>query len=258
MENVRVGRDGAVATLTIHRPEKLNALDATTIAELDGAFRDLRSDDAVHVVIVTGAGDKAFVAGADIGELVRQTPLSGKETARRGQTLMRAIELFPKPVIAAVNGFALGGGCELALACHLRLAADTAVFGLPEVGLGIIPGYGGTQRLARLVGRGKAIELVLTGQRIGAEEAHRIGLVNRVVPLASLPAEARALADAILKNGQVAVRGALEAIQRGGEMPLDESMVLEANIFGVVAASDDMREGMNAFLEKRKPAFQNR
>jgi len=258
MQNVNVARDGAIATVTIQRPEKLNALDALTIRELGSAFDELCGDDGVHVVIVTGAGDKAFVAGADIGELARQTPLSGKATARIGQALMRAIELCPKPVIAAVNGFALGGGCELALACHLRVAADNAAFGLPEVGLGIIPGYGGTQRLARLVGRGKAIELVLTGQRIGADEALRIGLVNRVVPQAELAAAVRSLADAILKNGQIAVRGALEAIQRGCELPLDESMVLEANIFGVVASSDDMREGMQAFLEKRKPSFQNR
>jgi enoyl-CoA hydratase len=258
MQNLELGRDGAVATVTVRRPEKLNALDAATVGELGEAFATLAADDAAHVIIVTGAGEKAFVAGADIGELVRQTPLSGKATAQRGQALMRRIELCPKPVIAAVNGFALGGGCELALACHLRIASDNAAFGLPEVGLGIIPGYGGTQRLARLVGRGRAIEMVLTGQRIGAEEAHRIGLVNRVVPQSNLLAEARALADAILKNGQVAVRGALEAIQRGLDMPLDESFVLEANVFGVVASSDDMREGMTAFLEKRKPVFKNR
>jgi enoyl-CoA hydratase len=258
MQNLELARDGAVATVTVRRPEKLNALNAETIGELSAAFDALAADDGVQVIVVTGAGEKAFVAGADIGELVSQTPLSGKMTARRGQALMRRIELCPKPVIAAVNGFALGGGCELALACHLRIASDNAAFGLPEVGLGIIPGYGGTQRLARLVGRGKAIEMVLTGQRIGADEAHRIGLVNRVVPQASLLAEARALADAILKNGQVAVRGALEAIQHGLDMPLEESFVLEANVFGVVAASEDMREGMTAFLDKRKPVFKNR
>lgn len=258
MQNIMLERDGAVATVTLNRPDKLNALNAATLEELDGAFRELRGDDAVQAVIVTGAGEKAFVAGADIGELVKQTPGSGKETARRGQQILRAIELFPKPVVAAVNGFALGGGCELALACHMRLASDNASFGLPEVGLGIIPGYGGTQRLARLVGRGRAIEMTLTGQRIDAHEAHRIGLVNRVVPQASLRAEARSLCDAMLKNGPVAVRAALEAIQRGTEMPLDESMVLEANIFGVTIATEDYREGMNAFLEKRKPAFKNR
>jgi enoyl-CoA hydratase len=258
MQNIMLERDGAVATVTLNRPDKLNALNAATLEELDGAFRELRADDAVQAVIVTGAGEKAFVAGADIGELVKQTPGSGKETSRRGQQILRGIELFPKPVVAAVNGFALGGGCELALACHVRIASENASFGLPEVSLGIIPGYGGTQRLARLVGRGRAIEMTLTGQRIDAQEAHRIGLVNRVVPLASLRAEARALCDAMLKNGPVAVRAALEAIQRGTEMPPDESMVLEANIFGVTIATEDYREGMNAFLEKRKPAFKNR
>ncbi len=258
MQNLKLERDGAIATLTVNRPDKLNALNAATLQEMDGAFRDLADDDAVQIVIVTGAGEKAFVAGADIGELVHQTPVSGKANARRGQTLFRGIELFPKPVIAAVNGFALGGGCELALACHVRIASENALFGLPEVGLGIIPGYGGTQRLARLVGRGRAIELTLTGARIDAAEAYRIGLVNRVVPLAGLASEVRALCDAMLKNGPVAVRAALEAIQRGLDMPLDASMVLEANIFGVVSATEDMREGMTAFLEKRKPAFKNR
>jgi enoyl-CoA hydratase len=257
MPNVRVERAGAMAVVTIDRPDKLNALNADTLDELENALGLLAADEAVQVLVVTGAGEKAFVAGADIGELARQTPLTGKATARRGQTLFRAIELYPKPVVAAVNGFALGGGCELALACHIRLAAENASFGLPEVGLGIIPGYGGTQRLARLVGRGRAIEMTLTGARITAEEAYRIGLVNRVVPLAGLLDEARKLVEAITRNGPVAVRAALEAIQHGLDMSLDDGMVLEANIFGVVSATQDMREGLQAFMEKRKPVFRN-
>jgi enoyl-CoA hydratase len=258
MDNVLLTQDGAVATVTINRPDKLNALNAATLDELDSAFREIESSDATRAVIVTGSGEKAFVAGADIGELAQQTPLTGKLTARRGQDLFRRIELFPKPVVAAVNGFALGGGCELAMACHVRLASDNAQFGLPEVSLGIIPGYGGTQRLSRLVGRGRAIELTLTGQRIPAGEAHRIGLVNHVVPQASLLGEARELCDRMLRNGPLALSAALEAIQHGMEMTLDEGMRLEANVFGVVSASEDMREGLQAFLEKRKPDFKNR
>jgi enoyl-CoA hydratase len=175
MPNLLVQRDGAIATLTVNRPDKLNALNAATLDELDAALHDLRADEAVRGLIVTGAGEKAFVAGADIAELAKLDALSGRETSRRGQRICRDLELFPKPVVAAVNGFALGGGCELALACHVRVAAENAFFGLPEVGLGVIPGYGGTQRLARLVGRGRAIEMTLTGPRIGAEEAYRIG-----------------------------------------------------------------------------------
>jgi len=258
MPNVLLTRDGAVATVTIHRPDKLNALNAATLDELEATFAEIEATDALHAVILTGTGDKAFVAGADIGELAQQTPLSGKATARRGQRLFRAIEMFPKPVVAAVNGYALGGGCELALACHVRIAADNAQFGLPEVSLGIIPGYGGTQRLARLVGRGRAIELVLTGQRIPAEEALRIGLVNRVVPQGALLEETRKLVDAMLRNGPLAVRAALEVIRHGLEVPLEEGMVLEANAFGVLCASDDMREGLQAFLDKRKAAFRGR
>jgi len=257
MHNLLLERAGDVAVLTVNRPDKLNALNDATLDELEDALREVAHDENVMALVITGAGEKAFVAGADINELARQTPLSGKAMARRGQTLFRDIELFPKPVIAAVNGFALGGGCELALACHIRLASDNASFGLPEVSLGIIPGYGGTQRLARLVGRGRAIEMTLTGQRVGAEEALRIGLVNRVVKQASLLDEARNLAGVILKNGPVAVRAALEAIQHGLELPLEEGMVLEANIFGVVSATEDMREGLKAFLEKRKPSFKN-
>ena len=258
MQNLLLAREGAVATLTVNRPEKLNALDAATLSELGAAFRELEADADVQAVVLTGAGEKAFVAGADINELARQTPLSGKETSRRGQVLFRSIELFAKPVVAAVNGFALGGGCELALACHVRIASENASFGLPEVSLGIIPGYGGTQRLARHVGRGRAIEMTLTAQRISAEEAYRIGLVNRVVPSPKLLDEAKQLVGAMLKNGPVAVRAALEAIQHGLEMTLDEGLVLEANLFGVVSSTDDMHEGLKAFLEKRKPVFRNR
>lgn len=258
MGNVLLTQEGAVATVTINRPDKLNALNADTLDELESAFREIESTESTLAVIVTGAGDKAFVAGADINELARQTPLSGKATARRGQSLLRGIELFPKPVVAAVNGFALGGGCELALACHVRMAAENAQFGLPEVSLGIIPGYGGTQRLARLVGRGRAIELTLTGQRITAEEAYRIGLVNHVVPQASLLEETHKLIGTMLRNGPVALTSALEAIHHGLEMSLDEGMQLEANLFGVVSTTEDMREGLTAFLDKRKPTFKNR
>ena len=256
--NVRIDMDGNIAVVTIHRPEKLNALNSATLGDLQHAFDALRADDAVRAVIVTGAGEKAFVAGADIRELVGLGALTGKETARRGSALFRDIELFPRPVIAAVNGFALGGGCELALACHLRIAADTARFGLPEVSLGVIPGYGGTQRLARLVGRGRALELVLTGRPIDAPEAYRIGLANRVVAAAQLLEECKNLSRQILANGPVAVMAALEVIQRGIDLPLAEGLLLETNAFGVVCASQDKNEGMQAFLDKRKPQFHNR
>jgi enoyl-CoA hydratase len=255
MSHVLCTQDGAVATVTINRPDKLNALNAETLDALEAVFRDLGSNASVQAVIVTGAGEKAFVAGADIGELAKQRPLGGKATALRGQALFRRIELFPKPVVAAVNGFALGGGCELALCCHVRVASDNAQFGLPEVSLGVIPGYGGTQRLARLVGRGRAIELVLTGSRIPAEEAYRMGLVNRVVPQASLLEETHKLVGAMLRNGPLALSAALEVIHHGLETSMEEGMLLEANAFGVLCATDDMREGMQAFLEKRKAAF---
>jgi enoyl-CoA hydratase len=258
MPNLLLQRDGALVTLTVNRPDKLNALNAATLAELDAALRELHADDTVQALILTGAGEKAFVAGADIAELANLGPQSGRDMARRGQRLFRDLELFPKPVVAAVNGFALGGGCELALACHVRLASDNASFGLPEVSLGLIPGYGGTQRLARLVGRGRAIEMTLTGQRVTAEDAFRLGLVNRVVPQAALLEEARQLVGAMLKNGPVAVRAALEAIVQGTEMPLEQGLTLEANLFGLICASEDMTEGTAAFLEKRKPRFANR
>jgi enoyl-CoA hydratase len=209
----------------------------------------------VRGILVTGVGEKAFVAGADIAELSRMTPLEGIEVSRLGQRVFREIELSRKPVIAAVNGFALGGGCELALACHLRLASENARFGLPEVKLGIIPGYGGTLRLPRIVGKGRALELVLTGEMIDAQEAHRIGLVNRVFPRDTLLHEARILMQSILRNGPVALGMAIESTTRGMELPFEDGLAFESNLFGLLAATSDMREGMTAFLEKRPAAF---
>ncbi len=209
----------------------------------------------MRAVILTGAGGKAFVAGADIAELAEQTAITARPLALRGQRLMNAIEACPKPVVAAVNGFALGGGCELALACHLRTAADSAQFGLPEVTLGIIPGYGGTQRLPRIVGRGRALEMILTAQRVGAEEALRIGLVNRVFPAAQLLAETEKLVRRVLTMGPVAVRCALDAVNHGSDMPLQDGLNYEATFFGLLAGTGDCREGMRAFLDKRPPKF---
>jgi enoyl-CoA hydratase len=244
-----------VARITINRPDKLNALNATVIAELGDAVARIETDTAVRGVILTGAGPKAFVAGADISELVSQGPVDGKERSQLGQAVFRRLERCGKPVIAAVNGFALGGGCELAMACHLRLAAEHAKFGQPEVKLGIGPGYGGTARLPRLVGRGRALELLLTGGMIDAAEAYRIGLVNRVVPADRLIAESEGLLRTILENGPLAIRACLEAIDVGSEMSLDQALILEANHFGLLSATSDMREGTKAFLEKRKPVF---
>lgn len=250
-------RDG-VATITINRPDKLNALNDTVIDELGQAVGTVEADEAVKGLIMTGAGPKAFVAGADIAELSRQGPLDGKARALVGQTVFRRLERLGKPVIAAVNGFALGGGCELAMACHIRIASDRAKFGQPEVKLGIGPGYGGTVRLPRLVGRGRALELLLTGEVIDAPEAYRIGLVNRVVPGDRLLAEAEALLRTILANGPVAVRLCLEAVDTGLEIPSEEALKLEANTFGLLASTHDMREGMAAFLDKRPAAFRGR
>lgn len=252
---VHVSREDRIATVTIQRPEKLNALNPQVIDELGKAFRELRSDDEVRVVILTGAGDKAFVAGADIGVLAEMNPLSGVEVSRQGQVVFREIETFPRPVIAAVGGYALGGGCELALACHLRIASENARFGLPEVGLGIIPGYGGTIRLARLVGLGKALELTLTGGQVGAEEAERLGLVNAVVPREALLERAREMAGRIARNGPVAIQMALESIYHALDSTTAEALTHESSLFGILASTDDMKEGMGAFLEKRKPTF---
>jgi len=250
-------RDG-VCIITIDRPKVLNALNAQTVGEIGQAFEQARTDEAVKAVIVTGGGEKAFVAGADIRELATMTPITGKETAERGQRIFRAIETFPKPVIAAINGFALGGGCELALACHIRIASESAQLGLPEVTLGIIPGYGGTQRMTRLLGKGKALELICTGDRIGAAEAEKIGLVNRVVPADQLMATAEEMARKIASRGPLAVRAAIEAVMVGSDMGFDEGQVLEATLFGLLASTDDMKEGMAAFLEKRAAAFTGR
>jgi len=247
-----------VATITVNRPDKLNALDDATMGELDEAIDVVERRDDIGGVIVTGAGSKAFVAGADIQELSAQGPLDGRARARRGQAVLLRFERSRKPVIAAVNGFALGGGCELALACHIRIASANAKFGLPEVKLGIGPGYGGTQRLPRLIGAGRALQLILTGEMIDAEEAHRIGIVNRVVPRDALLAESDALLRRILANGPLAVALCIEAVQRGVGVTLEEGLSIEANHFGLLASTEDMREGMRAFLEKRAPRFSGR
>jgi enoyl-CoA hydratase len=247
-------RDGA-AIVTINRPDKLNALNAEVIAELGELAGRIRSDPAIQGLILTGAGPKAFVAGADIDELASQGPVDGKARALAGQRVFRSLEQCGKPVIAAVNGFALGGGCELAMACHLRVASDQARFGQPEVKLGIGPGYGGTVRLPRLVGRGRALELLLTGQMIDAQEAYRIGLVNRVVPADRLMAESEQLLQTILENGPLAVQACLEAVDAGLDVGLDDALLLEANLFGLLSGTADMREGTAAFGAKRKPVF---
>ncbi|HEU4401794.1 MAG TPA: enoyl-CoA hydratase-related protein [Candidatus Polarisedimenticolia bacterium] len=247
-----------IARLTINRPEKLNALDRATVDEIDRTVADAATDPAVGVLIVTGMGEKAFVAGADIQELAVQTPVEGEAYARAGQAVFSRLEGLGKPSLAAINGYALGGGLELALACTLRLAAETARLGLPEVTLGIIPGYGGTQRLSRLVGRGRALELILTGEAIDAREAHRIGLVNRVVPPADLLPATETLARLLLARGPVALRYALQAVYGGLEMSQAEGLRQEAALFGLACATEDMREGTRAFVEKRKPVFRAR
>jgi enoyl-CoA hydratase len=244
-----------IARVTINRPDKLNALNATVIAELDEAVDRIRDERAIQAVLLTGVGTKAFVAGADIGEIANQGAVAGQARSLAGQRMMRRLEQCGKPVVAAVNGFALGGGCELAMACHLRIASESARFGQPEVKLGIGPGYGGTVRLPRLVGRGRALELLLTGAMIDAQEAWRIGLVNRVVPADQLVPESERLLRTILENGPLAVRACLDLVDSGLEMPTDEALRLEAATFGLLSATADMREGTAAFLEKRKAGF---
>jgi len=244
-----------IARVTVNRPDKLNALNATVIRELGEAAARVEQEADIRGVILTGAGTKAFVAGADIAELAAQGPVEGRSRALAGQTAFHRLERCGKPVIAAVNGFALGGGCELAMACHLRVASETARFGQPEVKLGIGPGYGGTVRLPRLVGRGRALELLLTGGMIDAVEAYRIGLVNRVVPGDRLLAESEQLLRTMLENGPLALRACLEAVDAGLDMTVDGALQLEAGYFGLLSGTADMREGAQAFLEKRKPQF---
>ncbi len=254
-ENLKIADAGGIRTITINRPEKLNALNAATVAELDAAIADIAGDDAVNAVVITGAGEKAFVAGADISELAALGPVEAKEFALRGQAVFRRLERLTKPVIAAVNGYALGGGCELAMACHIRVAASNAVFGQPEVKLGLIPGYGGTQRLPRLIGRGRALEILLTGRNVSADEALGIGLANVVCEPAELEEVVGGILKAVLANGPLAVGHCLEAVNSGMDMGLEDACLLEATLFGVGAASEQMREGTRAFLERRKPEF---
>jgi enoyl-CoA hydratase len=257
-ENLLLDVKDQIARITFNRPSVLNALNFKTVKELGDCLDVLRHDDSVRVLILTGAGEKAFVAGADINELARQTALDGKDTALRGQGIFRRLETMGKPSIAAINGFALGGGCELALACTMRIASRTARLGQPEVKLGILPGYGGSQRLARLCGKGIAHELILTGDMIGAEEAFRIGLVNRVTEPGDLLSAAESIARKIVANAPLAVKYSIEAIERGTEIPLEEGLFLEATLFGLCCATEDMREGTRAFLEKRSAKFQGR
>jgi enoyl-CoA hydratase len=257
-DNLVLERADGVATVTVNRPKVLNALNTQTLDELRRTILALKHDAAVRCVILTGAGEKSFIAGADISELSVQSPTAGRELALRGQHVLDLVEHMGKPVIAAINGYALGGGCELAMACTIRLAADTARLGQPEINLGIIPGYAGTQRLARLVGRGRALELLLTGDQITAAEAHRLGLVNRVVPAGELMAEARKLAATLAAKAPMAIRYILDAVNRGLQMSFAEAQAYEATLFGLVASTDDMREGTRAFLEKRKPEFKGK
>ena len=253
-DHLTIAVEERIATLTVNRPDKLNALNAAVIQELGAAIDELRARDDVGGVILTGAG-RAFVAGADIAELTGLSAVVGRRLALRGQEVFRRFETSPKPVIAAVNGFALGGGCELAMSCHVRIAAEGAKFGQPEVKLGVIPGYGGTQRLARLVGKGRALQLVLTGEMIDAAEAYRIGLVNRVVPGDQLLGAARTMLQQMLANAPLALAACIDVVDRGLEIPLAEALALEATQFGVLIATADTAEGTRAFLEKRAPRF---
>jgi enoyl-CoA hydratase len=257
-ENILFDKKDSIAFITFNRPKVLNALNRKTVEELRDALQDAREDSSVRVVILTGAGEKSFVAGADISELAQRTPVDGKDFSLFGQSVFHLLETLGKPSICAINGFALGGGCELALSCTIRLASKTAKLGQPEVKLGIIPGYGGSQRLARLCGKGVAHELCLTGEMITAEEAQRIGLVNHIYEPAELLPAAEAMAKKIIANAPLAVKYTMEAIERGVEMPQEEGLFLEATLFGLACATEDMREGTKAFLEKRKADFKGK
>ncbi|MGB7727834.1 MAG: enoyl-CoA hydratase-related protein [Candidatus Acidiferrum sp.] len=257
-ENLLYEKKEGIAYITFNRPKVLNALNRKTVEELQLVLTDARDDAAVRVLILTGSGEKAFVAGADINELAQQTPVNGKEFSLFGQGVFHLLETMGKPSICAINGFALGGGCELALCCSVRLASKTAKLGQPEVKLGILPGYGGSQRMARLCGKGIAHEVCLTGEMITAEEAQRIGLVNRVYEPAELLPAAEVMAKKIIERAPLAVKYCMEAIERGVEMPLEEGLFLEATLFGLCCATEDMREGTKAFLEKRPVQFQGK
>ncbi|OGU72813.1 MAG: enoyl-CoA hydratase [Ignavibacteria bacterium RBG_16_34_14] len=257
-QNLLIEIKDKIAIVTINRPDKLNALNSQTMSELKSAFTELNNNNEVYVVILTGSGEKAFVAGADISELSKLDMISGKEFSEKGQDIFNTIENLSKPVIAAVNGFALGGGCEVALACHIRLASENAKFGQPEVNLGIIPGYGGTQRLTRLINSGRAMEYILTGDMIDANEAYRIGLVNHVYPLSELMNKAMEMAKKIISKGQNAVRLTIKAVNIVDEVSFKEGQNYEASLFALCCGTEDFKEGTKAFLEKRKPAFKNR
>jgi len=258
LENLLYEKKGAIAYVTLNRPKVLNALNRRTWEDLKTAFEDARDDDAIRGVILTGAGDKAFIAGADIGELAHLTAVDAEESSRFGQGILNLIENLGKPVIAAINGFALGGGCETAMACTIRLASENAKFGQPEVKLGLLPGGGGTQRLPRLIGKGRALQLILSGGMISAQEAYRIGLVNEVVPGAELITRAEALLQEIFSNAPLAVKFSLEAVNKGLETSQAEGLALEASYFGLCAGTEDKKEGTQAFLQKRAPQFQGR
>jgi enoyl-CoA hydratase len=257
-ENLLYEKKDAIAFITVNRPAVRNALNSQTVRELSAAFDQAKNDADVRVAILTGSGEKAFVAGADINELATQTPVAGKQYALDGQAVFDSIENLGKPVIAAVNGFALGGGCELAMACTFRIASDNAVLGQPEVKLGIIPGYGGSQRLPRLVGKGRAMQILLTGEMVSAADALRIGLVNQVVPLPELMKTAEDIAKKVIANAPLAVKFVLEAVNRGVEMTQAEGQFLEATLFGLCCATEDMKEGTRAFLEKRPANFKGK
>jgi enoyl-CoA hydratase/carnithine racemase len=257
-QTLKFDNKNSIAYVTINRPDKLNALNTQVMDDLRSVFTAIRNDGAIRVVILTGTGEKAFVAGADIGELNKHDPVTAKAYTHKGQAVLDLIENLGKPVIAAINGFALGGGCELAMACTMRLASDNAKLGQPEVKLGIIAGYGGSQRLPRLVGRGLAMQILLTGEMISAAEAHRIGLVNEVVPQAELLPRAEAIAQKIIANAPLAVQYTMEAVNHGMDMTLSEGLFLEATLFAVACATEDKKEGTSAFLEKRAAAFKGK